>query len=184
MNSYRELFTDRDKVLEAIEYYSSLLNEAGENFDYLAKRCFLYYVNKDYQKALVDVNSILNQNPDDSSALCMRSLINGKLDNISQASEDLRYSRGVDSSGIHSHFAEAALSFGEKDYESAIEVLFSIGEESLENPRTFLYRGLCRLMSGQYTKSVLDFKEAGKFSPQWEELIKKNDCQSLSRWRY
>jgi tetratricopeptide (TPR) repeat protein len=174
MKSYRELFADKEKVLEAIEYYNSLIEETGDDCsDYLAKRCFLYYVSKDYQKALDDVSHLLKHNPEDMNALCMRSLINGNLDNISGASDDLQKSKKIDSSGIFPHYVETALTFGSKDYEDAIEILFKIGEESLENPRTFLYRGLCRLMSGQYSKAVLDFKEAGESSPHWEILTKK-----------
>jgi tetratricopeptide (TPR) repeat protein len=173
MKSYRELFTDKEMVREGIEHYSDLIKKSRSNPNYLFRRCFLYYVDQDYENALEDANSLLEINPDDAMFLCLRGLIGCKANNYSIAYRDIEASKQNNPRLIQPHYLLMALNFKAKDYGNAIETLFRIGENSLDNPRTYLYRGLCRLMNGQYNKAVLDFKEAGKISPTWEDLIKK-----------
>ncbi|MBK8982621.1 MAG: tetratricopeptide repeat protein [Ignavibacteria bacterium] len=152
------------------DYNDAIKYERG-NLDIYYGLSLLYISNREYDKALMELNTITSLDPKNSRAFMSKAIVNMLLDDTAKIFENVSESLYWDSNYIFQNLDKALIFTVSERFKHALNVF---NEAVLKNPNSYLInfnRGIIYYMIGNFTEAIKDFEKAKKLYKGDDEKI-------------
>ncbi len=151
-----------------------LQNGMWESALFLGK---IYLKRKEYQKALICLDSTLKYQPNNTDAFLVKALVYEGTNNIKEALVQYDKIFDVQPYAYHSYFERGKLFFNQKNYKDALQDFIKITTKKPENPEYWLWLGKNYLAMKETKKACEAWTSAENLQQEEAKILKKTHCK-------
>jgi tetratricopeptide (TPR) repeat protein len=129
-----------------------------------------YYKNKDYKKALAELQQAIRENPKDFQSHYYLGLTYGKLDQHHQAERSLKKAIELNPNLTSAYLSLGINQYKIKSYDSALKTFDQALQANPKDGTAYFFQGLSHQGKGDYRKAIPAFQKSRDLSENFRQL--------------
>ena len=165
-----------NKISEALQAFEEYTAEEPGSEELWARMSKLYYVDKQYEKALKSAEKALSLHPALNEALYMQAMSHIKQGNYPAALSATERMLAQNSVSVDAYYLKALVYFSMKNYQAAINDLNKLLNIRPNYPKALLLAADIMHINGDYRQAADLYNQAVKYIPDISALTHLADC--------
>jgi len=153
-----QMFMDTDKNQDAVLAFSKVLAQEPYNKNIMESRAQAYYLLGKYEKALRDVNQLIDKIPFEAKYYLIRGKIYSSQKKFKRALGDYQEAIRLGQTRHQVYYQLGLVCRNMGKYSAALQFFNDAVEKESSNENYYYHRGSVHILSGDYNKGLEDFK--------------------------